>query len=123
MNDNDIDSDNKPLIGKQISWKSIKGKPLKIIQCLRLGQIDDEEKIHPPAAGSPYALLTTQDATGLTQMLPVMHRDDFRELCTLYDTQYISETEQVQVIFMPKSGLLGFFWMNLPHLTYRVAPV
>lgn len=115
-------------IGRDISWNDIIGKVFRVTNFDRAGTvIDSEGKVKAKSKFKPYGyLLVDSPIIKESVRLPIVHKDDFLLVSSVYDDPQLSEqieNFELLVTYVPMNKLPGGL-AGLTHaLHYVITPL
>lgn len=113
------------IIGKDIPWETIRGEACRVKRFLPFGQVVNGRVKGPGLTSMPYAVLAVESPK-LTQeaRLPVVHKEDFRNLWDVFEQRGVSTEEEVLVIYEPfvRRGVIRFLSRVVPSLHIYIFP-
>ena len=119
------DISNIPVVGYDIDWNKFDKEYCRVEQFTSLGTIDGGKV--PGSRGTPYALLMV-DSPWLAKrsLMPVGHREDFRNLWDIFEQRGVGKGEEVLLSYSPffrdKFKWLRFLRPWLPRLYLAIYP-
>lgn len=123
--DTSPESTDTPVVGYDINWNAFKNEYCRVELFASLGTTIEAGKVR--GATSPYALLTL-DSPWLAEhsLMPVGHREDFRNLWEIFERRGVGEGEEVLVSYTPffenQLKWLRFLRPWLPRLYLAIYP-
>jgi len=112
------------IVGKEVSWEAIKGTFCKVTDFVPLATLKGG-RITNNTGLAPCCVLTVESAQLPREtLMPVLHREDFRNLWELFQQRGVNAEEEVIISYMPVSqrGVLRFVRASKPSFHIFVFP-
>jgi hypothetical protein len=119
-----MDNIDKPVLGRDIPWKQVKGEALRVTHFLPVGTIENG-KIKIDSLTSPYATLSVESPKLKQESeIMVVNRIDFSNLWKAYKERGIDPKEEVLVFCVPvfRHKLFKMFYAPMARLQIYIYP-
>ncbi len=123
-----IDLDNiTPVIGRDIPWTEIVRQVFQVLKFDRsTTTIQEDDTVKAANIHKPYGfLLVESPILNVKALLPIIHRDDFALVSTVYDEPKlakVAEQEELLVTYYPEKKLPMGFGGKMHSLHYVIVP-